>query len=96
VGVRPITDTVKTVHDGRLGQTVDRDALLRVVSPLVVPVHRVAAEADLLSEPGADLVTLVEVLRRGGPVELVEAPAEALRVSGTEDLRVLEALTRPG
>ena len=95
VGVRPITDTVKTVDHGRLGQTVDRDALLRVVSPLVVPVHRVATEADLLSEPGADLLTLVEVLRRGGPVDLVEAPAEALRVSGTEDLRVLEALTRP-
>jgi 2-C-methyl-D-erythritol 4-phosphate cytidylyltransferase len=95
VGVRPITDTVKIVHHGRLGQTVDRDAMLRVVSPLVVPVHRVAAEADLLSEPGADFVTLVDALRGGGSVDLVEAPAEALRVSGPEDLQVLEALTRP-
>ena len=28
-------------------------------------------------------------------VELLEAPPEAMRVSGPEDLRVLEALSRP-
>ena len=38
-GVRPLTDTVKTVRDGRLAQTVDREALVRVASPLVVPVR---------------------------------------------------------
>ena len=41
VGVRPVTDTVKVVADGAAGQvvgeTLDRDALVAVASPLVVP-----------------------------------------------------------
>ena len=95
-GVRPVTDTLKSVRDGRLGLTVDRDAFVRVASPVVVPAARVAADAGLLGDPDLDLATLVEALRTGGPVELVEAPAAATRVSGPEDVRVLEALTLPG
>src|SRR4029078_6606443 len=34
-GVRPVTDTVKVLHDDdTLGETVDREALARVVSPV--------------------------------------------------------------
>ena len=43
VGVRPVTDTVKELHDGRVGATVDRDRLLQVVSPVVLPAAVVAA-----------------------------------------------------
>jgi 2-C-methyl-D-erythritol 4-phosphate cytidylyltransferase len=94
-GVRPVTDTVKTVRDGWLGQTVDRDVLARVASPVVVPASRVTTDAALLADPALDLALLVQALRRGGPVELLEAPAQASRVSTTDDVRLLEELSRP-
>ena len=37
VGVRPVTDTVKELHDGQVGATHDRADLLQVVSPVVLP-----------------------------------------------------------
>ncbi len=94
-GVRPVTDTVKVLHDDTLGETVDREALARVVSPVVVPADRVDGAAELLSDPAVDLAALVEALRAAGPVVLLEAPPAAMRVGGPDDLRVLEALTRP-
>jgi 2-C-methyl-D-erythritol 4-phosphate cytidylyltransferase len=94
-GVRPVTDTLKTLTGDTLGTTVDRESLARVVSPVVVPADQVAGAAELLADPTVQLAPLVEALRAGGPVLLVEAPAEAMRVSGPDDVRVLEALTRP-
>jgi 2-C-methyl-D-erythritol 4-phosphate cytidylyltransferase len=94
-GVRPVTDTVKVLHDGLVGDTLDREDLARVVSPVVVPAEVVEVVAALLAEPGPDLVDLVEALRAVTAVELLEAPVQAMRVSGPEDLRVLEALSRP-
>ncbi len=94
VGVHPVTDTLKTLDGARLGATVDRDALVRVVSPLVVPAAVVASTPDL-ADPAGDLATWVERLRGEGPVVLVEAPPEAMRVSGPDDVRILEALTQP-
>jgi 2-C-methyl-D-erythritol 4-phosphate cytidylyltransferase len=90
VGVRPVTDTVKAVADGIVGETVDRDALVGVVSPIVLPPSVVSA---LDGAPSTDFVTLVADLRRRFPVELVQAPAQARRVVSEDDIRVLEALT---
>ncbi|GAA1758626.1 hypothetical protein GCM10009795_001230 [Nocardioides hankookensis] len=91
VGVRPVTDTVKVVDDGVVGETLDRDGLVAVASPVVLPPGVVAALDGL---PSTDFVALVDALRRRYPVELVEAPPAARRVGSTEDLRVLEALTQ--
>lgn len=93
VGVRPVTDTVKRVEGGYAGSTVDRDGLLQVVSPLVLPPAAVAALDGL---PSSDLAELVSALTARCEVVHLEAPAEARRVAGPEDLRVLEALTAPG
>ena len=71
------------------------EGLARVVSPVVIPAGEVEGVADLLADPGPDLADLVEALRAVTTVELREAPAAAMRVSGSEDLRVLEALSRP-
>ena len=90
IGVRPVTDTVKVIAGDRLGETVDRDALVAVVSPLVLPA-RVAA--SLTAAPGSDLTALVERLARTEAVVPLEAPASARRVSSEDDLRLLEALT---
>ncbi len=92
VGVRPVTDTVKQLRGGRVGDTVDRTALLQVVSPLVLPAAVVAALDDV---PSFDFVELVATLAERFPVVTLEAPAEARRVADDADLRMLEALTAP-
>ena len=92
VGVRPVTDTVKEYAEGRVGATVDRSALVQVVSPVVLPAAVVAA---LDGVPTSDFAALVAELAERFPVETLEAPAEARRVADEDDLRVLEALTGP-
>ncbi len=94
-GVRPVTDTVKVLHDGLVGETLDREELVRVVSPVVVPADVAAGAADLLDQAGPDFADLVTALRERATVVLEEAPAEAMRVAGPDDVRLLEALTRP-
>jgi 2-C-methyl-D-erythritol 4-phosphate cytidylyltransferase len=93
VGVRPVTDTVKAVADGLVGETVDRASLVAVASPVVLPPAVVAALDGL---PSYDFVELVAALRGRFPVELVEAPPEGRRVGSVDDVRVLEALTAGG
>lgn len=97
VGVRPVTDTVKRVDDGYVGATLDRDELVRVCSPVVLPVSVVAALDGLsVADLGAaDLATLVAGLRTRFVVHEVSAPTEARRVDTVEDVAVLEALTAP-
>jgi len=92
VGVRPVTDTVKELREQHVGRTHDRTGLLQVVSPVVLPAAVVAALDGL---PTTDLVTLVAGLAERFPVETLEAPAQARRVADEDDVRVLEALTRP-
>ena len=90
VGVRPVTDTVKVVADGVVGETVDREELVAVASPVVLPASVVASLEGL---PSTDFVELVAALRGRYPVELVEAPPSARRVGSLDDVRVLESLT---
>lgn len=90
VATRPVTDTIKVVADGLVGDTVDRETLRAIASPVVLPPSVVAALAD---QPGTDLVDLVAELARSHRVVLVEAPVPARRVSSPADLLVLEALT---
>jgi 2-C-methyl-D-erythritol 4-phosphate cytidylyltransferase len=92
VAVRPVTDTVKVLHDGFVGETLDRDQLHAVVSPVVLPASVVAG---LDGWPTDDLAALVGVLADSHEVELVPAPPEARRVASEDDVRVLEALTAP-
>ena len=92
VGVRPVTDTVKELEGDRLGATVDREGVVTVCSPVVLPAA-VVAELDGL--PSTDFAELVEALEGRFPVERVEAPTEARRVSSVDDVAVLAALTKP-
>jgi 2-C-methyl-D-erythritol 4-phosphate cytidylyltransferase len=90
VAVRPVTDTVKQVRDGVVGATVDRDTLFSVASPIVLPASVVAALDEL---PDLDFATLAAALAERFPVELVDAPPAARRVSSVQDVAVLQALT---
>ena len=92
VATRPVTDTVKVVTDGFVGETVDRDGLQAVASPLVLP----ATAAALLTSVPYDVVRAVaELTAAGHHVEELAAPPEARRVTSVAALRVLEALTTP-
>lgn len=92
VGVRPVTDTVKEVDGDRLGATVDRDGLVAVCSPIVLPAKVVAG---LDGVPTRDFVELLGWLRSAYDVDLEEAPPSARRVAGDDDIRLLEAMTTP-
>lgn len=92
VGVRPVTDTVKVLAEGHVGGTVDRESLVGVCSPIVLPPEVVAGFERL---PTTDFVALTGLLRQAHDVALVGAPPEARRVASAEDLRVLAALTTP-
>ena len=90
-GVRPVTDTVKRLDGDHVGETVDRAGLRAICSPLVLPPEVVAT---LDGWPG-DIPTLVHALAARGVVRLEAGPPEIRRVASEDDVRVLEALTRP-
>ena len=88
----PVTDTVKQVEEGYVGATIDRDGLVVVTSPIVLPAEVVAALDGLASY---DFATLAGELAARFPVVTIEAPPEGRRVGSLDDVRLLEALTRP-
>jgi 2-C-methyl-D-erythritol 4-phosphate cytidylyltransferase len=94
-GVLPVTDTVKEVHPGAdgpvVGDTLDRDRLRRLASPLVLPAEVVAGLDDW---PPTDFRAALALLRRRGPVDLVVGPPAVRRVGDARDLALLAALTR--
>jgi 2-C-methyl-D-erythritol 4-phosphate cytidylyltransferase len=90
VGIRPVTDTVKRVADGVVGETVDRDGLFVVASPVVLPAAVVASLPEL--PPLEDLAALVALLREDREVTYMEAPPEARRVADESDLLLLQHL----
>jgi 2-C-methyl-D-erythritol 4-phosphate cytidylyltransferase len=91
VGYRPVTDTVKTLTDGVIGQTVDRDRLRSVATPVVIPAE-VLQGMDRLDT--TDFPALVAELSARTEVAWVEAPPLARRVRDKADLADLEALSR--
>ena len=102
VGVRPVTDTVKelvAVAEGsaQIGATVDRDSLVSVCSPNVLPASVVEDVVRDDRLPSTDFVALVTALREryDDRVVFVEAPPEARRIATDADIAVLAALTAP-
>jgi 2-C-methyl-D-erythritol 4-phosphate cytidylyltransferase len=90
LGVRTVTDTVKQLEDEYVGDTLDRDELVVVTSPVVLPAEVVA---DLDGLPSTDFATLAGVLAAQFPVITLEAPASGRRVGSLDDVRLLEAMT---
>ena len=102
VGVRPVTDTVKEYDaDGapgqptRLGVTVEREGLVCVTSPVVLPATVVAALDGIEAAEQADLAGLVAELAGRFPVQYLEAPPVGRRVLDERDLELLAALGTP-
>ncbi|MGN6250395.1 MAG: 2-C-methyl-D-erythritol 4-phosphate cytidylyltransferase [Marmoricola sp.] len=89
-GCRPVTDTVKVVHGETLGETVDRDGLVEVTSPIVLPATVVAV---LDGVPEGTFADVVDACRERWPLQLLPAPPLGRRVGDEDGLRVLEALS---
>ena len=86
---RPVTDTVKTVVDGRIQGTIDREGLAALVSPAVVSPALVAAGER---PPVDDFAGLAAWLRDRGRVGLVRAPSLARRVDDASAVNLLECV----
>jgi 2-C-methyl-D-erythritol 4-phosphate cytidylyltransferase len=88
--VHPVTDTVKAVRGEVVGQTVDREGLWVVTSPVVLPASLVA---ELDGWPATDdLVALVARLAERAEVRFLEAPPLARRVEDESAVVLLQAL----
>ncbi len=86
VGVRAVTDTIKHYDGERVGATVDRDELMCVTSPVVLPATVVAALEDLATD---DFAVLVADLTRRFPVRYLPAPLLGRRIVDEGDLETL-------
>lgn len=89
VGVRPVTDTIKSMQDDLVGQTIDRGSLVSVASPIVLPpsvVEHLGEWPDL-----SDLAELVALLSSQFAFELVEAPSLGRHVEDESAVLLLEA-----
>ena len=74
-----------------LGATLDREDLVCVTSPVVLPAAVVAALDGLDTD---DLAALVARLSERFPVRHLQAPPLGRRIVGESDLEVLVALSR--
>lgn len=91
---RVVTDTVKELLEGPdgpvVGRTLDREGLRHLCSPIVLPAGVVAV---LGTWPPTDFVEALAALRSDHAVELLDAPASAMRVHDLDDVARLEVLT---
>ena len=94
---RPVTDTTKTVVDGQISGTIDRQGLAALMSPAVVPASVLAhAVSAGRMPPLSDFAELATWLRGLGDLELVRAPSMARRVDDASAVNLLECLDEVG
>ena len=88
VPVLPLADTIKRVDGARVAQTVPREDLVAAQTPqaFLAPVLRDAVAGDLGG--ATDCSSLVEA--RGGRIAAVPGDRRLLKVTGPEDLALVE------
>ena len=84
VGVRSVTDTLKATSVDGWGATINRDEVVQICAPVVLPSGAWGERAT----PPTDVVAWVRELPE---VVLVEAPASAARIADPAALVLLEA-----
>jgi len=95
IPVIPVTDTIKRVEASRVGETVDRSALVAVQTPqgfitqALMDAHRKLPSADV-----TDDATLVE--RNGGIVVIVDGDRANIKITFPGDLAMAEAIVAGG
>ena len=89
---RPVTDTIKTVVDHQIADTINRDDFAIITSPVVVSAGLLGGDPP----PTGDFADLVAWLRRRGGVDLVKAPSMGRRVDDESAVSVLECVDEIG
>jgi hypothetical protein len=96
VAYRPVTDTIKTVVDDQIVDTLDRDRFGIVASPVVFDVPPAAATGPGPAEhevpPTTDFGVLATWLRSRAPVLLRRAPSLGRRVDDLSAVNLLECM----
>lgn len=87
VAFRPVTDTIKTVVEERIADTLDRDQFCIVTSPVVFGHEPISSVP-----PTTDFGVLVTWLRERGPVGLRKAPSLGRRVDDASAVNLLECI----
>lgn len=90
---RPVSDTVKTVAEGRLGATVDRATLFRAETPQVFRAAELAAALDRAAEQEVE-VSDESSLFEPGSVAAVVASRPNPKLTDPSDRATIEALLR--
>ena len=90
--VARVTDTIKSIRDNEIADTLDRDKLRRALTPQAfkTEVLRKAFESVDLNELVTDECYLVEKL--GHPIAIVEGSSRNIKITHPEDLILAEAL----
>lgn len=88
VAYRPVTDTIKTVVDDQIADTLDRDRFGIVASPVVFAHHPDPSGPP----PTTDLGELATWLRARGEVALRKAPSLGRRVDDPSAVNLLECM----
>jgi hypothetical protein len=88
VAFRPVTDTIKTVIDERIVDTLDRDRFGIVTSPVVLD-H---GDDSALPATTEDFAVLAGWLRERGEVRLRKAPSLGRRVDDPSAVNLLECM----
>jgi 2-C-methyl-D-erythritol 4-phosphate cytidylyltransferase len=85
----PVSDTVKRVQHDQVVETLSREELVAVQTPqaFIASVLRDALAGDVAG--ASDCASLVE--SRGGRVKVVEGDRRLLKVTGPEDLALVES-----
>lgn len=90
--VAEVTDTIKSVENGRITGTVDRTSLRRALTPQAFRYHilaRALADTDL-SETATDECFLVE--QAGIEIAMVEGSTRNIKITNPEDLILAETM----
>jgi hypothetical protein len=95
VAFRPVTDTIKTVVEDHIADTLDRDLFGIVASPVVF--HHPGAvgavgRGDLAMPPTDDFGALATWLRARGTVLMRKAPSLGRRVDDASAVNLLECM----
>lgn len=86
-------DTVKTVQDGLVTQTLDRSALMAVQTPQVFEANLLKAALQSALEAGAALTDDCSAVERlGKAVYLIDGDEENLKITTPLDFIVAEAI----
>ncbi len=92
VAFRPVTDTIKTVVEDHIVDTLDRDLFGIVASPVVFGHPGSDPVPSGSGPPTEDFAVLAAWLRERGPVLLHKAPSLGRRVDDASAVNLLECL----